>query len=316
MTLLLISTFAFVVGLNDGSPLVALAAAAGRGRPWVRVCVLAVATALVPTVVGTSVAATYARGIADFEAAPSGRGLAVAAVVVATLVVFTLHRLHRPTSLTLALIGALAGVAVGGHLAVTWWPVARVIALGLSAPVVAAALGFAIARSLRLTNRRSSVGSLLRRADLVGFAAQSFAYSLNDGQKVLLLPIIVLGAGVTGGIPVAAAVCVGYAAGTALGLPRARRAASVIVVPGHSRHLVASEFASAVMSLGGAALGTPLSMGQTCAGANVGSGAADGLGRVRWSVAGAVAGSWALTLPAAALAGMAAATALLWTGAA
>lgn len=303
----MVAAFAFVVGLNDGSPLIAHTAAAGARTPMARALALAVAVALLPALVSSEVARTYADGVVDLRASSHGTLVAAVAVLVATVVVIVLHRAHRPTSLTLALIGSLAGAAAGAGLAVGWAAVARVLGLGVAAPLVALVLGFVTARCTGLLNGRAPAQSTLAFADRIGFGLQSLAYSLNDGQKVLLVPLVLLGTGALTGPTTVLAVTAGFAAGALVGLARAGRAASIRVVPPQPRHVITVEVVSAVIGAGGAALGTPLSMSQTCAGANVGSGVADGLGRVRWSIARTLGTAWLLTLP------LAAATALLAT---
>lgn len=305
MTMVLVASFAAVVGLNDGSPMVAHTLAAGGRHPWWRIAALAVSLGLLPAVIGTGVAHTYAAGIVDLPKGSAGTAVAIAAVGAATLVVFVLHRWHRPTSLTLALVGALAGAAAGSGIDVRWRGVGRVLSLGAVAPVLALGLGFAVSRLLAVLNHRASARRVLGTSDGLAFSVQTVAYSLNDGQKVLLIPVVMAGANLVSGPQTVLAVTAGFAAGTLAGLRRARRSATVQVVPAHGRHLVAAELASAAVGLGGAALGTPLSMGQACAGANVGSGVADGAARVRWSVARSLAGAWLITLPSAALAGAA-----------
>lgn len=308
MPIVLVMSFAAVVGLNDGSPMLAHACAAGGRLPGARVALLALSLGLIPALVGTGVARTYATGIVNLPRGTPGTGLAIGAVAAATAVVVGLHRWHRPTSLTLALVGALTGAGAASGAEIRWMGVGRVLSLGALAPVLAVALGFAASHLLSLANHRGPAQGVLATGDGLAFAAQAVAYSLNDGQKVLIIPVVMAGANVLSGPTTVAAVAVGFAAGTLAGVRRARRAAAVQVVPARARHLVAAELASAAVGFGGAALGTPLSMGQAWAGANLGSGMADGPGRVRWAVARSLAGAWTVTLPAAALAGAAAAT--------
>lgn len=313
VTELVVAAFAFVVGLNDGSPLIAQAAAAGARRPLVRVAVLAATLALLPGLVSADVARTYAAGVVDLGT-PSGGLVTVVAVLVATGVVVALHRLHRPTSLTLALIGALAGAAVGAGLAVHWSAVGRVLALGALAPLAAGILGFVAFHAFGALNGLAPTGRTLAVADRVGFGIQTVAYSLNDGQKVLLVPLVLLGATALDGPRTMAAVALGFAGGAAVGLSRARRATTVRVVPAHPQRLVAVEVVSSVVGASGAALGAPLSMSQSCAAANVGSGAAGGVGRVRWSEARTMGVAWLVTLPAAGAAALVVVHVLLAVG--
>ena len=77
-------------------------------------------------------------------------------------------------------------------------------------------------------------------------------------------------------------------------------------------HVVSAELSAGVAVLGSTALGAPVSMTQSVTGGLVGSGASEGLTRIRWKIALRVGVAWVVTLPAA----TAIAVAVGWTTAA
>src|SRR4051794_27341148 len=103
--------FALACGVNDGGALVALSLRVRLFRPITAVFVLAVLLAVAPVVVGTRVAQTLTRRLVSFSGA-DGRTAAIVAIIVSLVIVFTLARLRIPTSLSLAVIGALVGAGI------------------------------------------------------------------------------------------------------------------------------------------------------------------------------------------------------------
>jgi PiT family inorganic phosphate transporter len=96
------------------------------------------------------------------------------------------NRLRIPTSTIQILVGAVAGVAVGASVGVHWHTIATLVVIWIAAPLVAAALGFVVARLFA----RATGGDLALVA--VGCCA-SFAMGAND---VALASGALVGAGV------------------------------------------------------------------------------------------------------------------------
>lgn len=104
--------FAAISGFNDGSTLIALSLPNVALRPLASIAILVAAVALIPLVGGARVAETLARGLVSFEG-QGGKALFLVAVLVALGVTFALSRRSLPTSLTLALLGAIVGTGIG-----------------------------------------------------------------------------------------------------------------------------------------------------------------------------------------------------------
>lgn len=298
-----------VTGLNDGGTLLAPGLRVPTVSVFGSLAILTAAAVAVPLLVTTAVASTMTESFvpADRDGA---RVLAVG-VAAAMVIVTALARLELPTSLTLAIVGGIAGAGAGSDLAVAWTAVGRVLAIGAAAPALGCLLALCVARLWR-TDSSSSFLATVRWTHRAAFALQSVAYGANDGQKMLVL---FAAAGVAAGrgtsirwwvYPVIAA---GFALGAVAGLPRAARSVGTGVLNARQVDIVTAEVSAAAAVLGSAAVGAPVSMTQSTVGGLIGAGVHETAGRVRWQQASRLALAWVVTLPAtfalSALAGLA-----------
>lgn len=302
--------FALVNGANDGGALVATGLKVSALPPLGAIAMLAGALVVAPLLVGTQVAATLADRLVPFGStggAVTGRTGLLLAVVTAVAVVGVLSYRGLPTSLTLALVGGIAGAGIGGGLPVSWTVLALVLAAGLAAPAVGAAAGLLLSRLAGLLPSRGRVGGRIRAMHVGAFGLQCVAYAANDGQKMIaVLAVATGGAGVDGGgVAVSPAELALLAALFTVGLVAGvRPAASTLgaeIVAARPPDAVAAELSSAGAVLASAAVGAPVSMTQSVAAALVGAGMSHGYRRVRWRAAGRLALAWLLTLPASAV---------------
>jgi inorganic phosphate transporter, PiT family len=309
--LLLAAAIAFAVinGANDGGSLLAVGLGVRSLRPAVALLLLTVAVVAAPLLIGTRVAATLADRLVAFEGRSGDLALLVA-VVATVAVVWALSWRGLPTSLTLALVGAIAGVGAGSGLPVSWGTVVLVLLLAAAAPLLAAGAAWALSRlAARLPARRP----IRRRVPPwhgLAFALLALAYGANDGQK--MLAVLALAAGTSAGLasPVPwqlAVVAAAFAAGAVLGLPRIARTLGGGVVPTQPPAVVLTELSSAGVVLGTSAIGAPVSMTQAISAAMVGNGVTRGTGAIRWRHASRILLAWVVTLPAAFLLALAAA---------
>ena len=298
LPLVVAGAFSIVTGLNDGGTLLS-AGLKVRGLHFpVAVGVLAIALVVVPIIVGTYVASMFSERMVSFTGSgASGVHAAVTiAIVVALATTSWLASRGKPTSLTLATVGALVGAGLGLGLPVSGRTVVTVLLAGIAAPLAGGLVGNAM---VRILGRISSTGSL-RRVHRLAFTGQCIAYAAGDGQK--MYAIFALTGGATGStaihpwmIPVASVLFVVGAVGGLAGTGRALNSALAPVRPVHA---VSAELGSAGAVSGCAALGFPVSMTQAVAGGIVGS----GLDRARWPAVLRLAGAWIVTLPVSLLA--------------
>ncbi len=295
-------TFAGVSGANDGATLIAMGLKISFVKPLMAVGLLSVAVMVGPVLIGTRVATTLANRLTAFEG-DAGRSALLVAVIVALLVVALLSYRGLPTSLTLALMGGIAGSGVGFRLPVAWDMLAFVLAMGAAAPFVGAIGGFVFSRFLLgYIPGRGTVATRLLWAHRLAFGLQCLAYSLNDGQK--MLAIFALTAGTTSGVVSARPeqiLVIGllFTLGIFIGIPRFATSLGQEVMLLRPTNAITAEFSSAAALLGTAALGAPVSMTQSLVAALIGSGVSEGYGRVRWQAASRILLAWVVTLPAA-----------------
>lgn len=299
MLIALAITFTVVVGANDGGALVAI----GLRLPALslKISVVCLVTAVVagPLLVGTAVAETMQRELVP--PGPDSAMVLATGFVVAVVIVSSLSWAGLPTSLTLAVIGGITGAGIGWCVVVSWSTVLQVLVVGLLAPVVGALLSLVITDVL-ISAPRARYLSTVRRAHLVAYGLQCFAYAVNDGQKVLVL---FLAAGLAGGSGELAwwtypVIGTAFVLGLALGLPKVARGMGTGILSTRPTHGITAEFSAAAAVLGSTAVGTPVSMTQSIAGGLFGAGLRDGYRRLRWRTVRNLAGACALTLPSSA----------------
>lgn len=306
--LLAAAAFGLVSGFNDGGNLMA-SFTSGRFISPRTAAVLLIASAAGPVVIGTAVAQTVGTNVIDLR----GQGeLGFALITVAPLSVVLLSwRFGIPTSMTLALVGAMLGwVLVEGRLeAIHWHGVARVL-LGMPISVVAGGLlsllvYSAIRRSLGTRAHTWVLG--VARFQLITAALQAFAYGANDMEKTVGLMAVgssfpnhgqaVVFAGFA---PIIGAFVLFYM-GALFGGWRVARRIGFGVLKVRPMQALAQQLASGSVVTALAIAGAPVSMTQTIDGGLVGVGAALRASSIRWGVVREMVGSWLLTLPLAVL---------------
>lgn len=306
--------FAFASGLNDGATLIAINLPNLALRPLVSLGILAAAIVAVPLVFGTLVAQTVAGRLVSFEGQGGERSFLVA-VVVALLIVGLLSRRGIPTSLTLALMGAIVGTGLGQGRAVSWVTILGVTAVGIASPLASGAAGLLVVRGLGRVPLRGAASAQLRVLGALAFLLQALAYAANDGQKMIAVWAIAggLDAGrrIVAEVPSQLMLAASFAVGTLVGIERFAGRLGRGVLPVRALHSMASEFGSASAVLLSALLGAPVSTTQASTAALVGAGVSEAIWRVRWEHATRIALAWLVTLPSSALAGALAAALLV-----
>lgn len=293
----LAAAFAIVTGVNDGGSLLSTGLKVPSIRPFKAVLILVASTAVVPLLT-TAVAAKFAHGMVAFHGERAKPAAAVG-VVCAILVVVALTWRGLPTSLTLALVGGLAGSGMGFGLDVAWSSIVRVLGVGACAPVVGGVLAYLISRAMRLAPAAPPLNGAVCRMHRIAFVMQTVAYASNDGQKMLGI-WVALGLTALVGAPsplILSAICLLFGLGVVLGLPKVARGLSNGVLLVRPAHAVSAEFASSLAVLGTAALGVPVSMTQAIAGGLIGTGLSHGRRRIRWTEVSRIGLAWLITLP-------------------
>ncbi len=298
---------AFVSGSNDGATLTAIGARTGVISPLFGVLVLSASVGAMPALAGTKVATTLAHGLVSFEHS-GGKADFLMAALATLVVVFVLSRRGLPTSVTLALNGAIVGVGIGAGLSVGWSTVGYVLAAGVLAPLIAGLSGFAavpgVGRALRSPSRRRARGKLVKA---VSYLASAGAYGANDAQKMVAFAAIATGAGL-GPVHVLlvtqAAVACCFAAGALYSVRRLAGRITEQMVRAPQAGPVAALFTSSAVVTVAAALGLPIGSTQTATAGLIGATRKLAPHRTRAEQVLALGAAWVATLPSAALLGV------------
>jgi PiT family inorganic phosphate transporter len=213
-----------------------------------------------------------------------------------------------PTSSSHALIGGYVGAAVAkaGPGALLLPGLAKILAFIVLAPILGLVLGWALMVATLWTFRRSRpsrVDGLFRRLQLVSAASYSLGHGTNDAQKTMgIIAILLFSSGYLGSefyVPV----WVILAAHAAIGLGTLAGGWRIVKTMGMRLTKLrpvggfCAETAGAVMLIGTAVAGIPVSTTHTITGSILGVGATQRLSAVRWGLAGRIVWAWVLTLP-------------------
>lgn len=299
--LVIAAAFALVNGTNTGGTMLSLGLSVQAFRPLTGVLIATLGVALAPLVFGTAVAETVANDLVVWEGDARELGMMLA-VIASIVVVWVLSWAGAPTGLTLALIGALAGVGQAAGEPIGWHAIGVVLAVTALAPILGALLAAILVRAVAPLLRASNAGRALRVTHAAAYGFLSLAYGTNDAQKMLAV-VVVAGTAASSGPPVVgwhlALVAAFFALGTAIGLGRMMRTIGSGVLPVRALDAVSTQLATATALMVSSAAGAPVGLAQTISGALIGSGASQGLGRVRWRTTVMLVMAWVTTLPAA-----------------
>ncbi|MDT0609100.1 inorganic phosphate transporter [Streptomyces lancefieldiae] len=303
------AAFVLVCGANDGASLLAMAVRHGSGSAVPVLLMLTTAVAAGPALFGVRVARTFTDGLIPGDSGHPALFFLCGAAAALVLVLLLTWR-GIPTSITLAVLGGLAGAGSGLGERPQWERLGLVLGIAAAAPLAGAAAGFALGRGARRMPTAAGMPRLVRGAHLVAFGCQCLAYAANDGQKMFAVAAVASAGRVGGSLDTppalapAVVVALVFAAGTVLSLRRVSGGASIRLLAARPWQIASAEMASSTAVLTSAALGAPVSMTQTVIGGLVGAGASEGGRRVRWQFAVPLVTAWGVTLPAAYAAGL------------
>jgi inorganic phosphate transporter, PiT family len=300
------AAYGLVSGFNDGGNLLASFTSGRRITPRLAVLLLCFSLAG-PLLVGYGVAATVGVSVIDLRA-QGGLGFACLVAAAVGVVLFS-WRVGIPTSMTLALVGAMIGWTLAGGRAggVNWSGADRVL-IGIPISVVGGGvIAYLLYAGIRKLFGDRPHASLLRvaRFQVATAAFQAFAYGANDLEKTVGLIAVARTFTAhnqpltfTDGLPVLFAFAL-FAAGTLLGGSRIARRVGFGVFKVRPLQALSQQLVSGGVVTVLAAAGAPVSMTQTIAGGLVGVGAGMRASAIRWGVVRELLASWVLTLPLA-----------------
>jgi PiT family inorganic phosphate transporter len=213
-----------------------------------------------------------------------------------------------PSSSSHALIGGFAGAALAkaGWGALIPSGLLKIAVFIVLAPVIGMVLGFALMVATLWIFRRtrpSRVDKLFRRLQLISAAFYSLGHGTNDAQKTMgIIAILLFSSGYLGPefyVPfwVVLAAHAAMALGTMAGGWRIVKTMGMKLTKLRPVGGCCAETAGAVMLIGTAVGGIPVSTTHTITGSIMGVGAVQRFSAVRWGLAGHIVWAWILTIP-------------------
>ncbi len=217
-----------------------------------------------------------------------------------------------PSSSSHALIGGFAGAAVAkaGWGALIPSGLLKITVFIVLAPVIGMILGFALmVATLWIFRgvRPSRVDALFRRLQLVSAAFYSLGHGTNDAQKTMgIIAILLFSGGYLGPefyVPfwVVLAAHAAMALGTISGGWRIVKTMGMRLTKLRPVGGFCAETAGAVMLIGTAVGGIPVSTTHTITGSIMGVGATQRFSAVRWGLGARIVWAWILTIPLSAI---------------
>jgi PiT family inorganic phosphate transporter len=304
--------FDFTNGFHDTANSMATSIATGALAPRVAVIVAGVLN-LAGAFLSTEVAKTISNGIVDD--ARVSLAMIFAGLVGAILWNLVTWLVGLPSSSSHALFGGLIGavwVGAGGSAVRFADILEKIVIPAVASPLVACVVATFATYLAYVITRRASRGSVRKgfRAGQVGSASLvALAHGTNDAQKTMgVITLSLISAGVLGhgsGPPWWVVLTAGLAIslGTYAGGWRIIRTMGRGLTDIQTPQGFAAETSATAVILASSHMGFALSTTQVCTGSILGAGLGRKLAQVRWGIAGRIAVSWLLTLPAAAAVG-------------
>jgi PiT family inorganic phosphate transporter len=296
--------FDFSNGWHDAANAIATVVSTRVLSPM-RAVLLAATLNIAGAFMSTAVAKMVGGGIVEPSAV--NQGAVAAALIGALLWNFLTLMWGLPTSSSHALLGGIvgAGLAQGGTEAIKFAGLTSVLQALVFSPVIGFLAGYGVLISiywLFFRAPRTQANLLFRRLQLISSSLMAFSHGSNDAQKVMGIVTLAL---VSGGlldrvevptwVIVSCAVAMGL--GTAIGGWRIIRTLGMRIVKMEPVHGFAAETSSAMILLGTAHFGLPVSTTHTIASSIMGVGAVVRFSAVRWGVTMRIIYAWVFTLP-------------------
>lgn len=282
--------FNFLAGFNDGGNLLATLLPA-RLRPVLLWLWLALIVSAGPFVLGTHVADTITRHIV----LPATLAKVLLPALVASLLVVLFSWWQRvPTSMSLALIGAMAGAGAAAGLPVVWGGVFRALVGFVLTVLLGGGLGLLTARAgMRILRRVRRVrrGVLLSLLLLLTAALEGVAYGGNDLEKAIGLLHF---QGIDWNSAILLSV-LSFALGSVIGSWRIARTVGSQILRLRPPEALYTQIATGVSVVLAALTGIPVSTSQTVDASLLGVGTAENPRHVGWGVVRRMVAAWFLT---------------------
>ncbi|MFH1071404.1 MAG: inorganic phosphate transporter [Candidatus Glassbacteria bacterium] len=301
--------FDFLNGFHDAANAIATVVVTKTLTPFQAVLLAGSANFIGYFFFGVAIATTVGKGVIDtaYVTLP----LILAALVGAILWNILTWLLGLPTSSSHALIGGLIGSAVVavGLKAVIFTGVIKIFLFIFIAPIigmVGAIIFTTIILWLFHRYDRTKLKNLFKRLQLVSATVYSVGHGTNDAQKTMgIITLVLFSAGIIPTFHVDNWVIftchASIALGTVFGGWRIVKTMGTRITKIRAMEGFCAETLSALVLLGTAHLGIPVSTTHVIAGSIMGVGTVEHARNVRWVTARRIIWAWILTIPATAL---------------
>jgi PiT family inorganic phosphate transporter len=212
-----------------------------------------------------------------------------------------------PTSSSHALLGGIVGAAMsqGGTAAVKFSGLSTVLQALFFSPLIGFLIGYLFLVAIFwmvFRAPRNTANCLFRRLQLASSSLMAFSHGSNDAQKVMgIITLALVSGGLLDRVEIPTWVIVSCAMtmglGTMIGGWRIIRTLGMRIVKMEPVHGFAAETSAAVILLGTAHFGLPVSTTHTIASAVMGAGAVNRVTAVRWGISLRIVYAWLFTLP-------------------
>lgn len=304
--------FDFLNGMNDAANSISTVVATRVLSPKFAVLWAAFFNFIAAFLFGVNVAKTIGKGIIDTSIVT--QHLILAALIGAILWTYLCTKYGLPISVSHALIGGLAGAGItkAGFGALIASGFFKVVIFIFLSPVIGLILGVVLMILVSWIFRNytsKKVDRIFRFGQLLSSAIFSIGHGTNDAQKTMgIIAILLYTSGYLGNefyIPFWVIICAytAIALGTLTGGWKVIKTMGMRITNLKPSGGFCAETSAALVLIGTATFGIPVSTTHTIAGAIMGVGSVKRITAVRWGVAGKILWAWVLTIPLSAISG-------------
>jgi PiT family inorganic phosphate transporter len=300
--------FDFVNGFHDSANSIATVVVTRTLTPGQAVLMAGAANFIGYFAFGVAIAKTVGKGIIQIDHVTLP--VVLAALIGAIVWNIITWLLGLPTSSSHALIGGLvgSGIASAGIHVIIWSGVFKIVEFIVLAPLIGMVAAMVFTLMLFWIFRRASYSGTIKPFKYLQLLS-SFWYSVghgtNDAQKTMgIIALALFSGGITHSFELKGWIVfscyTAIALGTMFGGWRIVKTMGTKITKIHAKEGFCAETAAALVLLGTAHFGIPVSTTHVIAGSIMGVGAVDQAAKVRWITARKIVWAWLITIPASA----------------
>jgi len=307
--------FDYSNGFHDAANVVATIITTRALSPRKAVLMAAVFEFLGPFLFGTAVAQTIGKNIIDVSTfdtrlLDTSISLIIAALIGAIAWNLITWYWGLPSSSSHALVGGMVGavlVAYGPN-KIIWKGLLYVVSVLIFSPILSLIFGTIFFKLTIYLSRNATpkINYFFNQVQILSSISLALSHGANDAQKsmgLITMSLVILGLSPTFHIPfwVIASCATAIALGTASGGWRIIKTMGSKIYRLRSVHAFCAQTSSAIVILGAALIGGPVSTTHVVSSSIMGVGAGQRISAVRWGVAKNIVVAWFITIPASAV---------------